>query len=111
MELQPWMFAAIALLIFAGCRGTSQRDVEQSRQTLRSWTASVEFTAQQHASGRVPSLFLPQLLKAADEALRRERRKIDNAQPAQRAQLQRLAQQLDSKIRAQQARLAAGRSK
>jgi hypothetical protein len=47
----------------------------------------------------VPRLFLPQLLKVANETLTHERRKIDNAPPAERMELQRLAQQLDSKIR------------
>jgi hypothetical protein len=111
MASRKQICAAVALSLLGGCAGASQRELEQTRQTLRSWTASLEFAAQQHASGRMPSLFLPQLLKSADEALNREQRKIDNAPPAQRAELQTLAQQLDSKIRAQQARPAAGQGK
>jgi hypothetical protein len=103
---------AIALaFVVTGCGRSSQRDIEESRQTLRSWTTSIDFAMKQHAAQRVPAMFLPQLLKVANEALQRERRKIDNAPPQQRADLNAIARQLDSEIREQQARFARGASK
>ena len=101
---------ALALSV-TGCGGVSQREIEQTRQSLRSWIRSLDFAAQQQAAHRVPSRFLPQLLKSATQTLERERRKIDNAAPDQRAEVAPLAKQLESKIREQQARLARARTK
>jgi hypothetical protein len=100
---------ALALSV-TGCGGASQCEIEQTRQSLRSWIRSLDFAAQQQAAHRVPSRFLPQLLKSATQTLERERRKIDNAAPEQRADVEPLAKELESKIHQQQERLAHARS-
>src|ERR1043166_3691231 len=111
MSLRDPIFAAVLLLLSGGCGGNSHREIEQTRQTLRSWTSSLDLAAQQRREERVPRLFLPQLLKVANEMLTHERRKIDNAPPAERASLQALAHELEAKIHEQQGRLASKPSK
>jgi len=82
------------VLFIFGCGGASQRQHEQTRETLQSWINSVDLAQQHRADGHVPQVFIAQLLKGADKTLARERDQIRS-----HPDLQSLAQQLELKIR------------
>jgi hypothetical protein len=62
------LFSCVAF-IFMGCEQNSTREVEQTRETLTSWSNSLILLEEQWHEGRVPPTYLKQMLKRADKAL------------------------------------------
>jgi hypothetical protein len=60
---------ACAGLFFMGCEQNSTREVEQTRETLTSWSNSLILLEEQWHEGRVPPTYVKQMLKRADKAL------------------------------------------
>jgi 16S rRNA U1498 N3-methylase RsmE len=101
-ELRRRVIGACALgLLLSSCGDSSQPEMEQSRQMLQSWMRTVDLAAQQRAEQRVPDIYVSQVLRSAEQALARERRKIRQFTNADRQQLESLAHQLGAKIREQ----------
>src|SRR5437667_2874126 len=73
------------LLTFAGCAAVlgcdkdHSRALDQSAQTLNSWSASLDFADGQFQSHTVPGLYLRQFLRAADESLDSRQKTIAKA--------------------------------
>lgn len=61
----------IALLLIA-CGDNSQ----QARETLVSWSKSLELVEQQHRDGRVPATYVHQMTHAATTALNQNRKQL-----------------------------------
>ncbi|HYY13433.1 MAG TPA: hypothetical protein VE758_03255 [Chthoniobacterales bacterium] len=101
-ELRCRVVAACALGLLISSCGSSSQEAEQSGQMLRSWIRTVDLAAQQHVEHRVPDLYLKQLLKSAEQALKREQRQIQQLSGSDRQQLGSLADQLEGRIRQEQ---------
>jgi hypothetical protein len=72
--------AVITIVALLGCGGPSPTD--ESRDTLRSWSASVEVAATAWLTRDVPSRYFGDLLTAAADALRQERTTLARAAPS-----------------------------
>jgi hypothetical protein len=67
--------AGLISLILAGC-GNSDSNMVQTTETLKSWTETIDFLAQQWTEHRVPEIYVRQMLKAGNEALTKEQKRI-----------------------------------
>jgi hypothetical protein len=69
--------AAFALLALAGCGQGERERVEQARQSVRAWAATVEMAAEHSGRGAVPDHYVAQIGKAAGEQLEKQRKLLD----------------------------------
>lgn len=95
-ERESRALALAAALLLAACGG--QSDPARERQTLASWAAAVEMASEQWSTGTVPTHFLHDFLRSAQEAFDEERQPVSRI-PSRGARAELLAA-LDSLRRA-----------
>ena len=89
--------AVLTVGVLLGCGGPSP--IDESRDALRSWSASVEVAASAWLARDVPSRYLDDLLTAAGDALRQEHTTLAKAPPSTSADsLQRVEQSLAAAV-------------
>ena len=66
----------LAVAALAGC-GNPEEDLEESRQALRSWTATVEELSRGWTRSLLPAAYVKTALEASDEEVLKESRKLE----------------------------------
>jgi hypothetical protein len=61
---------AALLLFVCGCDRDHSRKLERVRQSVDSWSATLDETADQWARGRVPTTYVRQIANAAERSLK-----------------------------------------
>ena len=90
-DVPPPAAALLLLSLLAGCRQNPDETAQKSRETIDSWSSTVTMAGRQWVGGRVPDLFLRQVLQAAEESLGEQPRSLEKIPPAdtRREQLER----------------------
>ena|SRR5436853_7074977 len=73
--MKALLIAALALLLLSACGEQSQRQIDQTREALASWTRSLELVEQQSQQHRVPDIYVRQMVNAAGKAVDRQRKR------------------------------------
>jgi hypothetical protein len=68
-HLLACLFSVLPLLLACGCDRDHSRTLERVRQSLDSWNATLDETANQWARGRAPTTFVRQIADAAGRSL------------------------------------------
>ena len=92
-----------------GCSGSS--DPKQIRDSLDSWSRSIDLAAQQWRQHHVPDLYLEQLLDAATNEKNKDEQQIGKLSGASAQSLMPRAHQLETKIVSATSELARVRHK
>jgi hypothetical protein len=69
--MQRWILVIFALAA-AGCGQKPDEVVEEGTKSVNSWKTTLEMVCRQWAEFRVPTLYVKQTLKAAEEVLGKE---------------------------------------
>src|SRR5205814_5275643 len=62
-DVPPPAAALLLLSLLAGCRQNPDETAQKSRETIDSWSSTVTMAGRQWVGGRVPDLFLRQVLR------------------------------------------------
>ncbi|HKT59881.1 MAG TPA: hypothetical protein VJQ46_07500 [Gemmatimonadales bacterium] len=73
--------AWLAVVLLASCGGSSQKQVEQAAETLRSWQATLELVSTAREDGSVPEQFAEQVRAAAAQGRASAEAKLRKAAP------------------------------
>ena len=96
--LPPRAFAACAVVLLTAACASPEREREESRQAVVSWTASANWAAAAWAANQAPIAYAQDAVDLAAEALRKERERLARrtAEPGnERASLADAVQRLD----------------
>src|SRR3954470_942838 len=63
---------AMALALLAGCAQKEDEVVDQATESVDSWSKTLEMVCGQWAEDRVPTLYVKQMMKAAEEVLSKQ---------------------------------------
>jgi hypothetical protein len=66
-----------AIVAIAGCGSGDSQKIQQARQSVRAWAATVELVDEHAHRGSVPPRYVEQICEAADEALEMQRKQLD----------------------------------
>ncbi|HEV8293580.1 MAG TPA: hypothetical protein VGP94_16715 [Tepidisphaeraceae bacterium] len=82
--MRIWL--AMALVVMVGCAQKPQEVVEEGEKSVNSWRKTLEMVCGQWAEYRVPTLYVRQTLKAAEEVLGKQLQELGKPGSDQDAQ-------------------------
>jgi hypothetical protein len=74
-----------ALMLAAGCGQRPDEVVDEGRQSVDSWRKTLEMVCGQWADYRVPTLYVKQMFKAGDKALKQQLQELEKLGSDERA--------------------------
>jgi hypothetical protein len=77
---------AMALALVAGCAQKEDEVVDQAAESVDSWNKTLEMTCGQWAEYRVPTLYVKQMLKGAEEVLGKQLQELEKLGRDEKAQ-------------------------